>query len=288
MNNQLLRKKLKCISITSLIALGIILTVSCKKDKSVLPDVEIIDTQTTQDESMAESTFDDVVQMAKEAIDSTMQQAISPTSLSIGSCATVSIDTTNTLITIDFGTSGCVGADNRTRTGKIIVDYLGNYREPNSSITITFDDFTTNGNRVSGKVSYFTLSRNANGNLSFVTNIKDGELELADGTTIKYNTTRTFVWLNGEQSGDPFDDVFQIIGDSDGSNSNGISFTMHITEPITFKASCWEQFIFYPVSGVKQITPGNLGTRTVNFGDGSCDKEVTITFEHIDYTVTLP
>ncbi|MDP2722880.1 MAG: hypothetical protein Q8O72_08990 [Bacteroidales bacterium] len=279
---------MKTISVISLLLIVILMAGSCKKDKTILPDIEAIDSQTTKDESMAESTYDDVVQMAKEAIDSTMQQALSPTSLSVGSCATVSIDTANTLITIDFGTAGCTGIDNRIRSGKIYVDYIGNYREPNSSITITFENFATNGNAVSGSISYYTLSRNADGNLSFVTNIKNGVIELTNGTTIKYNTTRTFVWVSGEQTGELFDDVFQIIGDSDGSNSNGITFTMHIIEPITFKSSCWQEYIFYPVSGLKQITPNNLGTHTVNFGDGSCDKEVTLTMNHVDYTVTLP
>lgn len=264
---------------------AIVVTTSCKKDGSI---IDSFNSQTTKDESAAESEFNEILQLAEEAVDSAMLQTWPATTLSIASCAIANIDTVNNTITIDFGTSGCLGADGRTRSGKIIINYLGYYREPGSSISIVFDNFTIDGNSVSGEISYKTLNRDANNHLKIVTTISNGMVQLSNGNNIQYNTSRTVTWVEGELTGDLYDDVFETIGGSNGISSLGLSFSMNIIEPIVSKSACWNQYIYYPVSGIKQILLYALEPRTIDFGNGNCDKEVTITVGHNDYIVTLP
>jgi len=258
---------------------------SCRKDGSIL---EALDHQTTNDETAADNEFDDILKMAEEAIDSTINAIEFPVSISVGQCAVVTADTNTHNITIDFG-SGCVGYDNRTRSGKINVHYMGYYRDPNSQLTVTFDNFIVNDITIEGTLSYNAVHRDANGHLTIVTNVKNGKLIYNEtGRYISWETTKGLTWIAGENTGDAFDDVYEVTGNSSGVSSVGIGYSANITSPITIKTACWNQYIYYPVSGVKEINPSGFPTRVVDFGDGSCDKEVIITVNHDVYTITLP
>ncbi len=279
--------------IAKLVVIAMILTTvlifgSCKKDEDTTQKIPDIDTQTTKDESVAQSEYDEVLVISAEAVDSAQTSDNETVSLSIAYCAVVTIDTLNHKITVDFGESGCTGADGITRSGKIKISYIGYYREPGSAMSITFDNYTSDDYTVEGQLSYITLERNGEGNLQFTTEVINGKVTYPDGAFVTWNSTRTREWVSGELSGDIYDDVFQITGESQGINSNGDGFSSQITSPITIKTACWNEFIFYPVSGTKVIMPEHLSTRSIDYGDGSCDKIVYLTVGGYKYTVSLP
>ena len=260
---------------------------SCHKEGT--PILDALDHQTTNDETTADSQFDDILKTAEEAVDSVINSVQFPVTISVGACAEVTADTNTKDITIDFGTSGCQGYDGRTRSGIIYVHYIGYYRDPNSSLTITLDNFTIDDISVEGSMTYNAAHRDANGHLTMSTNVKNGKLTYnGTGRYISWEMTKSLTWTEGENTGDAFDDVFEVTGNSSGVSTLGVSFTSNITSPITTKTACWNQYIFYPVSGVKEVKPAGFPTRKVDFGDGTCDKVVTITVNHDDYTVTLP
>ncbi len=266
--------------------LTLIFLSSCHKEGT--PILDALDHQTTNDESAADSQFDDILKTAEEAVDSVLNAIQFPVTISVGACAEVTADTNTHDITIDFG-SGCTGYDGRTRSGKINVHYIGYYRNPNSSLSITLDNFTVDDITIEGTMTYNAVHRDANGHLTMVTNVKNGKITYNEtGRYISWEMMKSLTWTEGENTGDPFDDVYEVSGNSSGVSTAGLTFTTNITSPITTKTACWNQYIFYPVSGVKEVKPSGFPTRKVDFGDGTCDKEVTITVNHDTYTVTLP
>ncbi|OQX79841.1 MAG: hypothetical protein B6D61_02885 [Bacteroidetes bacterium 4484_249] len=274
--------------IVSLIMALIVFFTSCNKDDETQPEKPEIDTQTTKDESAAQSEYDDIIVISEEAIDSAYTETYPVTTISIAACATLTSDTVNNTVEVDFGTEGCQGYDGRIRSGKIIVTYIGNYRTPGSAFNVAFDDYTVDGIVVSGSISYYTVSRNEQGNLTFTTQVINGKIEYPDGYAIEYDASFTVEWTQGEATGDIFDDVFEISGNSSGTSSTGVGYTTEITVPITLKTACWNQYIFYPVKGIKVLIPSHEATRTIDFGNGECDKIVTLSVGNYKYTVTLP
>jgi cell division protein FtsL len=279
--------------IAKIAVIAIILTItliftSCSKDDDVQKQIPEVDTQTTKDETVAQSEFDEVIVISEEAIDSAETVTGEITSLSIAQCAVVTIDTNANHIVIDFGDSGCVGIDGLTRSGKIEINYVGYYREPGSAVSIELNDYTVEGVAVSGQVSYVTVERNSEGNLEFTTSVTNGLITYPDGNYIRWNSTKTRTWLSGELTGELFDDTFQITGTSTGTNSNGVNFTTEITSPITIKTACWNENVFYPVSGIKMVVPEHLATRSIDYGNGTCDKDVTLSVGGYEYHVVLP
>jgi hypothetical protein len=261
---------------------------SCKKDETTEIDKPVVDTQTTQDESAAQSEFDDAIIISEEAIDSAYSETYPNTTISVAECALVTSDTINNTLEVDFGTEGCLGYDGRVRAGKITITYIGNYRVPGSAFNVAFNNYTVDGISVSGSISYYTVNRNSAGNLTFTTEILNGNIIYPEGYSIKYESSRTIEWTEGEATGELLDDIYEISGHSSGINSNGVGFSTETLVPITLKTACWNEYIFYPVQGIKLITPNDEPTRSIDFGNGECDKIITLSIGNIDYVVTLP
>lgn len=266
----------------------IIFASSCKKDEATEMEKPEVDTQTTQDESAAQSEFDDVIIISEEAIDSAYSETYPTTTISVAECATVTSDTVANTLEINFGADGCLGYDGRVRSGKITITYIGNYRVPGSAFSVDFSNYTVDGISVSANISYYTVERNEAGNLTFTTEILNGNLIYPDGYSVKYESTRSVEWTEGEATGELLDDIYEISGHSSGVNSNGVGFTTETLVPITLKTACWNEYIFYPVKGIKLITPNDEPTRSIDFGNGECDKVITLSIGNVEYTVTLP
>ncbi len=285
-NNKAKHPVLFTILSMAMVLLTVMFISSCRKDST--PILDALDHQTTNDEMAADSEFDDILKTAEEAVDSIWTAVEFPVTISVGACATVTADTASNNITIDFG-SGCEGYDGRIRSGKILVHYIGYYRDPGSVLSVTLDGYTVDDITVEGELTYMAAQRDAHGHLTLSVNVKNGKLTYNEtGKSITWTTIKSMTWTEGENTGDLFDDVFEVSGNSSGVSSAGLTFSTNITAPITTKTACWNQHIYYPVSGIKEIHPAGLPVRSVDFGDGSCDKTVVITVNHDTYTITLP
>ena len=65
-------------------------------------------------------------------------------------------------------------------------------------------------------------------------------------------------------------------GSITGITRSGAEFTTTVTKEIVFKRGCNGRRGFVRVSGTVEITTGGV-TATLDYGDGSCDKDFTIT-----------
>lgn len=255
---------------------------SCKKDTTTDNDFSA-----TKDDAFAEATFDNVTSIADEAYTLSTSGTYKSTEgrVFLSDCATVTIDTTGfpRILTIDFGDTNCLGNDGRYRRGKIIISFTGRYWHPGTIITTTFDNYYVNDNQVEGSKVVTNNGFNDSGNMNWDIAV-NGIITLADGGgTISWNSQRNREWIEGINTRfNRWDDIYLITGQATGERANGLHWTRHITNPLRVELAC--RFI---VSGTVEITPQGKPVRILDFGDGSCDNEATVTVNGNTYTIHL-
>jgi hypothetical protein len=176
-------------------------------------------------------------------------------------------------IAFDWGT-GCTSADDGiTRSGKITAAVSGMLNMASSVITFTFTDFSSNGNKISGvhKITYLGL--NAGNSWPRYAIFTEAKIEFPDNKFINYHAE--YVRLQSEGSDTPLnisDDVWRIEGNSSGTTREGIAWTANYPSALVKKASCkWFS------SGSVKVTPQGDVSRTIDYGDGTCDNKATLT-----------
>lgn len=267
---------------------------SCKKDEK---EEEQIDNQTTssQDNAVSQNMFDDIKKVVEEAAKDEGNTA--RTGLFFGTCAAVSItptwiDTTTwpKVMTIDFGTSNCTGTDGVNRRGKLVVTLTDRYINTGSVLTVQPQNYYINNHLIEGTKTMTNNGRNSSNNLSFTVQVTNGKVTFPSGGYTTWNSTRINEWVAGESTtwfnnggmAGLCDDVYLITGSANGVNRTGLSYTVAITSPLRKELCCR-----WLVSGVIEIAPSGLLTRTVNFGGPNCDAIATVTIAGNTFTFVM-
>lgn len=170
-------------------------------------------------------------------------------------------------ITLDFG-DGCEGPRGRTFKGKIVIVY--ERTNTGYSKSVSFVDFSIDGNALEGSKSVVKVKENSNGNKE-ATHTVDLTLTLATGEVVTLEGTRIREKIEGDDTHLRGDDVYLISGNWKFVNRNGVVFTGTIIEKLRREYACR-----YIVSGVSEISK-NGNVYTLDFGDGSCDNKATLT-----------
>ena len=256
-----------------------IISTSCKKNEK--EDVQ----QSAADNALAEATFEDIGNQVDQAYDQSASKSLTATCPVITHsilCDSIFPDT----IIVDFG-KGCT-VNGVTRSGRIISTFTGHYRDLGTVITHTLDNFYRNGNHITGTKTVTNNGHNSYGNLSFSISIQNASITTDNGT-ISWTSTRTREWIKGSNTTWQtngllcwLDDVYLITGSASGTNVNGKTFTVTITNPLRVELSCR-----WIVSGTFEVTPEGGDTRTVDYGDGTCDDQATLTWRKKVYKITL-
>lgn len=180
---------------------------------------------------------------------------------------------------LDFGT-GCVGRDDKTRSGKIIITSTA-FENLSMERIKTFENFTVDGKKIDGKISKkITLSRE---NLSRVAEIKeDITVTFEDNTVLtrKANLTREQIFgIPGVRA----DNETKTWGEVITTRPSGVTITKTIEEttPLLFKASCKQI-----VSGIVTFSNGDISW-TIDYGNGECDNTATVTRDGESRTMKL-
>lgn len=265
---------------------------SCKKEQPAADDT---DTQAASDNSQAEFVSSDVTNMADQAANGVGAFKTSTGEL-YSPCATITIskdtlisgspDTVN-IITIDFGANNCLCKDNRYRRGQVIVTQYKRFWQPTSYRAITFNGYfigkTTDAmHQIEGIHKVTFNGKNKNGNHNWTIEAKEMKITGPKGKYHIWNSTRNREWIAGFNTLLNWtDDVFLITGEASGTNSNGNGYTATIIKALRKESICkWF------VSGTVEITPTGKKTRTVDFGNGTCDETATVTIGSKTYNIT--
>jgi hypothetical protein len=270
---------LTCLTIA---AAAVVTIISCKKEE--------VDTETVSatDNSLCEGEFLRILPATNGvAVDEpgVIDNRWAGNNNIFNACPHDSIDPADTLngfpvtLYLDYGTTGCVGDDGKTRKGMIRAVFDSAWNSPNARATFYLENYYVNGVRFEG-----TVQVQKNGN-TITQTITDGKCSKTSGNPweILWNCTRTVRQVSGANSAtDPTDDEFEFTGTANGTNREGKTFDVNITSPMVKTAQCR-----YITKGTMELTPEGRETRTVNFGDGTCDDKATLTIKGNTFQFTL-
>ncbi len=285
-------KNLFVLKATSTLAIALVLILaSCNKTNEV-SSLSSVDSQSLSTEAATDAKVDEVNDIATSALNTNDAPSgrVEDRDDRLD-CATVTKDPNNTKeagkITLTFK-SDCKDEDGDIRSGKIIITWSGGrWFIPGSVHTITLEEYSINGVSISGNRTVTNVS-NATSPLTW--NIVGSHKSTwSDGTTASREVKRTRQWVRSSVS--PKEDKWIIsqtdpsVAAASGTNRNGKNYSVKITTPLQYFASCGRR-VHIPVIGVKVVTTDSK-EYTIDYGDGTCDNQITVTINGASKTITV-
>ncbi len=255
---------------------------SCSQDDDATPAEEVNysaenTTRAAQADNIIEASFDIMENgyVENERTKAPMVISLFPDCTVI----TVKPDGDGGEITLDFGNS-CELRNGAVVSGQILLEY-GPIENASRTIVYSYDNFTYNGHSITGGGTIVRELSNENGNPQSTVN---GNIAVAFANS-DVTATRTGVrvaeWTTGVGTGTWVDNVYEITGNWDTQLSTGFERSGQVTEALIRKLSCpWL------VSGALQVEQENL-TAVIDFGEGECDAQATITINGQSYPIVL-
>jgi hypothetical protein len=256
---------------------------ACKKDDKNLPITDS-DVSSATDNMVVEETFQDVATTTQEAFNGNLSNY---GRYAGDTCVIITKDSANGRIEIDFG-SGCTDKRNILRKGKIIINYSGGeFRDSGCHISVSFENFYHNGNKVEGTKTFDNKGK-TNGHQVLNIQVTGGKVTFPDGRSISLSSNKTFEFMEGFETPTLFDDILGVNGSAQGSNRDSSTYTQVIKEQLIRDNTCTTpnskpQF----TKGILEYTPGTKATRVINFGDGTCDGKASLTIGSFSTTIDL-
>ncbi len=172
-------------------------------------------------------------------------------------------------LTVDYGTEGVVDPelnDGIKRKGKVIFALSGLFRTISTTLTVTFDNYSFDGNVLNGTRTYARTADN-----TITEAFTNNTLTFAEGGTMTWSSAGTVVIISEA----PFQ--FKINRTVTGTNAEGVDFTRTAVDLIKLKGCKWFD------SGNITTTEGDNIT-SITFKTGECGK-ITVTFNglQVDY-----
>ncbi len=185
-------------------------------------------------------------------------------------------------LTIDYGNGTMCKDSTEVRKGKLIDMFKLIIRLKDSisydlTESVTFEGYQKDSVKVDGVFSSKSTS-DAVSTLS----INNAKITYADGTFVTWSGSLTNEYkLAGFHERDH--ESRQVSGSISGTNRSGSAFSASITKAILYEYACSKNI---PVAGTVELTVGSASS-TIDYGNGTCDKEYTITVSGTTTTYTF-
>jgi hypothetical protein len=309
------------LSLAILMVAGALTFTSCKKkDKTVAQEPDNEQTSAT-DNNLAESAASDIESIGSQASENgsilfKSADATNSELMLLSNCATVTSNAAGTVVatsyTIDFGTTGCVGNDGRTRVGKLFYDFSQSavgakrYRNPGFKMIVTSANYAVDANTITINNKTVTnttpigigTGTNPGTNLTWsivssITVAKSG------GGTVTWSCNRTKELTNTSdpncykgqlQAIDWTKAIVKLNGSASGVNGKGENYTAVATDLVRDFTCTPDPLKVHRhpfISGKIAYTPGSRATRTINYGTGTCDFNATVEINGQTWAITL-
>jgi hypothetical protein len=259
---------------------------SCNKDNEVVTAQDVTDASS---ESLTDSYYSDADDFANYAIDNSAAAGRVASDDRLSTCAVVTPGGNNTYssgtITIDFGT-GCSDSHGNTRKGIVNIAYSnGPVNSDNFTVTETFDNYFINDIQLQGTRTVKRLSYTQGQSVVDSITLVGGEAIWPNngGTATRESKFERTVDLS---TGTGTSGTITLTGEASGKGRAGKTYTMNIQTPIVHKTSCMATGIYMPVQGVKTFVIDGTKHITIDYGNGDCDRTITITINGHTKTVT--
>lgn len=291
-------------TILAIAVAGIIGGTSCQKKHNPADG----DTGAAGDHSLAEHITSDIVNIGSQASDNNSGNLSSykneSTENNLNACATVIRDTVNHIDSVIFNNSTCI--DGKSRSGILIFNYSAStngakhYRDPGFKCSVTSSNYVVDGNQINiisktiqntTPVGFNPSVTNLTWNISSHIQVvkSDGTLDFsANKTKELLNTSNTNVY-HGSASPISWNLArIGITGNANGTTVKGDNFTANVTSQLIRDFGACTINGRHPfIQGTIDFTPGSKATRHIDFGNGSCDLNATVTINGNTYTITL-
>jgi hypothetical protein len=258
----------------------------CSKDDSpdnTTPPEDLTAQELTAARIQSDLVFDDV---SSEVLQVTLNGTTGAASTTSAACATVTISpqdltTWPKTITIDYGSTGCVGINGWMRKGKISYTLTKLPRETGAVVNVSFDNYSVNGYKLEGSYS-ITNNGSTDANLNITTRLVNGKITYPDGKW--YTRTSTINWqqVAGSATASVLDDEFNVTGEAVIKSSANNELITSSKTPLLRKVTCGNF-----VSGQLNVAYNGIAG-VLDFGGGACDKNATLSLGTRNYEVTLP
>jgi hypothetical protein len=268
--------------------LGLIMT-SCGKSDPI--DTKASDA--ADDVALSEALYDDA--FASLEIATAFAEVGKKSASILDSCPLITINSPGQEffprnIVIDYGT-GCTGLFDVERSGKILITLSGPRGTTGSERVLTFDNYHVNGAKVEGTYTIENLGPNSSQNAVFAVSLEEGKISFPDSKVITREYSRQREYIQGYGTLSPWDDRCLITGTSSGSNLEGKTYSLTITNPLEWTAAC--RFL---IGGTIRFDVDGIEPFELDYGTGECDavatlsrgdesKEITLRYRHPKYVV---
>jgi hypothetical protein len=269
---------------------GIAILSSCKEEERLTAS----DTQDITEEALTDAYFQDLDDIGGVVIESPNDDQFSggrsATTITITDdrckCAVVTIEANGTLehpeglITVDFGT-GCMDNRLNVRKGKLKFAYSGWRFIPGSEVVLTTENYYINEVKLEGIRTSTNVQGSTEDAPKFNVVLTDGKATFPDGSVAERQSDITWEWL---RAANPLDDYLLIDQQSEASGitRGGRSYQVSLVEALKYKRLCG-----IAVDGIKRYILDEDKEIVIDYGDGTCDKSVTITVNDVTRNITV-
>lgn len=190
--------------------------------------------------------------------------------------------------TVDFGTTGVLCNDQRTRKGKVHFKATNWMHNPGSVCTVTADNYYVDGYKVEGHKTITNQGLNSSQHLVYHVVVTNGVITHPTGEHHTWATDRYTEWINGGNTLLNFsDDKFSTTGSANGITTTGASYVITIdnANPLLTEWGCrWIQ------QGKLTITVGTQPSVLVDYspGTGTCNPDASFTIYGTTYNFQMP
>jgi hypothetical protein len=277
-------------NVSTLLVAVVLFLGSCSKSDETSFTTQ--DNQVVNNDAATESIQEETSDLATSALNSADAAGRVEEDVRLA-CATISVETnpytkTSGSVSINFDRSpsgadnenGCTDPALNVRKGSITVTWTGGrWFMSGSSHTITFNNYSINGVKITGTR---TVTNVSTPNSPLTWNIS-GTLTSTwpDLTTATRTVNRTRQWVRSATIADDKVIISQTAGTASaasGTNRYGKAYTVKITTPLEYGTLCLlTKKVYLPSKGVKEVTVDSK-VYTVDFGTGTCDNTFTVTF----------
>ena len=267
---------------------------SCKKTEEIsTTDTDTVLESAQADETLSD-TFSDIFLITSQDVSLFDVPVNNSTGLSTDAttsstwlipnttCRTVTISPSGNVfpktVTIDYGT-GC-NDGGKLKKGKIKAVFSGRFKQAGTTITISFDNFYINGDKIEGTKSTVNNGPNAAGNYSFTVTINNYRTRATGGTST-LTAVKTITWIENSNTS-PTDDEFSMSGSLSATTAGGKTYSYTTLEPLVKKVAC-----LYISSGKLLMNITGRPQLTLDYGTGNCDNKATISANGKTKEITL-
>jgi hypothetical protein len=184
--------------------------------------------------------------------------------------------------TFTYSNEECTDCFGNTKLGSVHVLLTDFWKNKGSLRTITFEDFSINGNKLEGTRTILNTGFNDSLNLTFERDCQDASYSRADTATMYWESHRDVEMIAGYETFLAADDEYTVSGGATGTNFDQKPFTVTITEELFYKKCA-----LFPVSGTILIEVEGESPIYINYGDGECDNIAEMTVDDITTEITL-